>query len=216
VDVLKLLYRAHSDTEELNVADQPDSPVDRDIVKQRAERAWRLLESWRVIPGVDLRTAIVDPNACSIDHDGAPTEPVVKGPVDEAALVAWVTQARSLAQAADRLMVCDREIGRVLAYAPQDTDGTWPARPVRNLIESLQNQDIESALSTEVRNRRGVHVRGDDGAAERGLRDKYLAMAAQVQRDCPRTAAIIREVADDYDAEARAEDRAGRHREFAT
>ena len=130
------------------------------------------------------------------------------GEVDPEELDSWVETARNLAREAQRSEVADAQIGRVLAHAGGDEDGTWPKRPVRDLIESLSSSELESGCQAEVYNSRGPTSRGllDGGAQERELVKKYDDLASQIRDGWPRTAAILSSLARGYEREARRND----------
>jgi len=127
------------------------------------------------------------------------------GTVDGDALAAWVARVLSAAEASGRGEIAEIHVGEVLANAPDDPDGTWPCRPVRDLLEALQNTRVERGLMLRVMNRRGVTVRGveDGGAQETDLADEYRARAAAVADAWPRSAAVLRALAQSYDADGR-------------
>ncbi|UCJ12528.1 MAG: hypothetical protein JWS08_01495 [Phormidium sp. PBR-2020] len=81
--------------------------------KTFAKLAWDLLESWNQMPGVQ-------------EDDS----------VDAEFLREWVIGARKLAAECGRTEIADIYIGNSLASSPTDeTDGVWPHRAVRDLIE---------------------------------------------------------------------------------
>ncbi|MBX3357311.1 MAG: hypothetical protein KF745_02675 [Phycisphaeraceae bacterium] len=214
VELLQLVYRAKGEA----VPDEPATPEtpssNADQRRLRARQAWKLLEAWHVVPGLDLRTARPTVPASAASSDDAATKPAVEGTVDEKALGEWIDSARRLAGDCDRLDLCDSHIGKVLAFAPADEDGAWPCAPVRQRIERLASQRLESGLAIAIHNRRGVHYVGPTGAPERKMRDAYRAMAAKLERDSPRTAAVLRSVADGYETAGKQRDAEGRRDEF--
>jgi len=111
-----------------------------------------------------------------------------------------------LANDCDRLVVCDLQIGEVLAYAPEDPDGRWPCEPVRNLIEKLASAEIERGLAIGICNKRGAFCRAKGGDQERALAAKFRRYAEPLHSRWPRTAGVLVGVADDYEREARLED----------
>jgi hypothetical protein len=160
-----------------------DAP--RAVDQNVARNAYRLLNEWSVTPGTtDERT------------------------VDEQALGAWVTEARQRLGEAKRREVGDTHIGKVLARAPEDPDGTWPTRPVRTLIERVASTDIESGMGTQIITDRGVTTRGllDGGAQERTLAEKWRDRAHRIRDGWPRTAAVLDSVATSYEHQAREND----------
>lgn len=151
----------------------------------RGQVSLTLLHSWKALPG--------------LDDDGS-TDP------DE--LVNWVFRARELLSARGREGIGDILIGRQLRYASAGQDGAWPAEPLRDLIERLANEEIEQGLITEVLNSRGMTTRSltEGGEQERALEAEYQSYAAVVGDRWPRTAAILRRVANIYGHRARRED----------
>ncbi|MBI4322463.1 MAG: hypothetical protein HY675_28555 [Chloroflexi bacterium] len=148
--------------------------------KAKATLGYQLLDSWRGPPGCN------------------------EGIVDEEALTAWVNVARSLARTNKRDRIADRQIGRILRYVPDDPDGLWPHRAVRDLIERIESRDLEAGLELGQRNSRGVTRREltDGGAQERALQTRYLDHAQQMNARWPRTAAMLRRIARSYAEEA--------------
>ena len=109
------------------------------------------------------------------------------GGVDPAALRHWVTRVLELAAASGRRKVAEALIGQILASAPADDDGTWPCRPVRDLLEELQSERAERNLAARLYNRRGVTVRDpeDGGRQERKLAEQYRAQATAFSDSWP-------------------------------
>ena len=185
VDVVCRVYRprlvpeSEEETEE-EVRPEPDEPE-----QATAENAYRLLSEWRTLPG--------------LLHDGL---------LDPERLNSWVDAARAALRDERRLEIGDEHIGRVLASSPQDADEAWPARPVRDLLERVQSPHLEDGLRTQILNSRGVTSRDPlaGGDQERHLAEHYRGLAAQFDDRWPRTAAVLRQVAESYDRGARRED----------
>jgi hypothetical protein len=161
--------------------DDSSRTVDQNAVRN----AYRLLNEWSVTPGTNEERT-----------------------VDEKALEAWVTEARQRLNEAKRREVGDMHIGKVLARAPEDPDGTWPTHPVRTLIERLASTDIESGMGSQILNDRGVTTRGllDGGAQERTLAERWRDRAQRIRDGWPRTAAVLDSVATSYEHQAREHD----------
>ncbi len=151
----------------------------------RAQGGDKLLKTWRQTPG---RT-----EEDSLDPD---------------ALRVWVSKAREATYASGRGKICDYLVGKIFASAPDGTDGVWPDVAVRNLIEELENEEIESSMEVTIYNRRGVVTRSPDegGEQERRLVEKYGGYADQLGDRWPRVAAVLRRIADRYVSEARQRD----------
>lgn len=148
----------------------------------RAHYAWELLNSWQQVPG--------------IREDGT---------VDAAVLREWVDAARAALAASGRGDIGDQRIGHVLRYAPVGEDERWPAEGVRDLLEALRSEQIEIGLSVEMRNSRGVTSRSptEGGDQERRLAGDLRADATALGVRWPRIAAVLNDVAESYEAEAR-------------
>jgi hypothetical protein len=119
-------------------------------------------------------------------------------------LRSWISEVRRLAKEADRAVITDQQIGQILAYAPSDAaDHAWPSKPIRDLIEGLAADQVEIGIAICRFNQRGVSWRAvyDGGTQERGLASQYRDWA-EVARHWPRTSALLRQIADDWDAHA--------------
>jgi len=150
-----------------------------------ATYGYYLLKSWRWVPGRR--------------DDGG---------LDAAALASWMREARRLLAAGGRSAIGDQMIGQVLGHSQPAADGAWPDVPVRDLIEEVGSDDMDLGLHTEVINSRGVTSRGltDGGAQERSLVERYNAYAQAMSDRWPRTAALLRRIAQYYDDFGRRED----------
>jgi hypothetical protein len=197
VEVLSLIYRARPGETETDERDEETSPApepgdssedsqEAQVKAVFAERAWSLLWHWHQMPGVR--------------EDGT---------VDEEHLKNWVAQARNLAKERERSVITLIHIGHALAHSPRDEDGAWPHRAVRDIIEEIANPRLESGFQCQVFNNRGVTSRGltDGGAQERVLVERYEKDATQIADMWPRTASVLRGIAEDYRRHAEREDR---------
>jgi hypothetical protein len=185
VQVIAAVYRAKGSE------DLPAPDNDAGDRASRARNAYRLLSSWGQPPGL------------SGDH------------IDTDELHLWLAEAKRLLEESGRLDVGLVHIGHVLASAPPDPNGDWPPQVVRDLLEELHSEEVESGLATEILNRRGVTSRRPEegGAQEEELSRKYRADADRYADVWPRVAAILRDLARSYEADARRnEDSAERFR----
>lgn len=129
--------------------------------------------------------------------------------VDEQSLNDWIDRVRTAAHDSPIESAAEYRIGTVLANAPSDQDGVWPCESVRDAIERVNSDLVDQALETTVINRRGLVSRNleDGGAQEHGLAQKYAATATRVADGWPRTAGVLRKLANHYEFDARHEDR---------
>jgi transposase-like protein len=151
----------------------------------RARLAFSVLRNWRTVPGQS--------------GDGS---------IDARHLTEWVRSARLALSDCGRAPIGDEQIGAVLSASPPGLDGVWPAEPVRDLIETIGNQRIDTGFHIGKANRRGITSRGvfDGGAQERELERQYQALADRIATRWPRTARILRGIAEDYGREAKRND----------
>ena len=129
------------------------------------------------------------------------------GGVDCERLDGWVRDVRERLAEIDRSDIGDQMIGAALAASPADPDGTWPGLAVRDLIERLDSDSIDTGVFVAVRNRRGVTSRSltAGGGQERALAQHYHEQRLRF-RQWPRTAAIFAGLAQSYEREADQED----------
>ena len=163
---------------------------EEEVSPQIAQRAWQVLDSWNVTPG-----SIGDRS-------------------DRASLVEWVEVVREEAKEVDRLEKCDDRIGHMLVWSSIceegltsiDEDGAWPAEPVRDIIEGIASEALDSGFRLAVHNARGAVWRGPGGQQERELAEKYRRWAGLIAGRWPRTGTILRRIAQDYESEGRSWD----------
>jgi hypothetical protein len=157
-----------------------EQPGDAEQRREFASRAFSLLRSWRRCP------------TTGPDRKADPT-----------ALRRWVDDARAALAQGGRLGPGDSEIGQSLAWAAPDDDGMSPPRAVRDLLEEIRSDRLDRGLEIGIYNRRGVTSRGifEGGKKEDGLAAHYRD-AADAARDWPRTAKLLRRLADSYERDA--------------
>lgn len=127
--------------------------------------------------------------------------------VDASALSRWIDRVRELALASDRIEIADIYIGHLLAHAAEDADGVWPHRAVRDQIERLKSDELERGIQTERFNMRGAHWIDPyaGGVEERAFAERNRDYALKAAR-WSRTAAMLRRIAESWDAFARHQD----------
>jgi hypothetical protein len=161
---------------------EPDEQLDHTAAK--ATSAFRLINSWHICPGES------------------------QGSVDREPLQNWVARARAKLHDSGRGLMGDQQIGPALAESPHGADGAYPYEYLREIIEELSDQEIERGFEVRVFNNRGVTTRGltDGGKQERVQADSYRGYADTINDSYPRTAAMLRRIADSYQNQARRED----------
>lgn len=176
VELIKLAFRAKCERE-------TNQPIDESI-KNQAETAYDLLRKANVLPG---------------DSGGV---------INADALNQWVDDARKLLQEADRATIGDDQIGSYLSHSPVGSDGVWPHEAVRSVIERVKSPQLDLAIRIGKQNARGMTSRSpwDGGKQERDLAAQYYSDAKKIELIYPKTAEILRNIARDYDNEARRQD----------
>jgi hypothetical protein len=171
----------------LSLAFKPKAEdIEQQVLPHVALNAFRLLQDWRQIPGSD------GPG----------------GEVSEERLRSWITEVRRLLIESDRVSIGDNHLGKVFSHSRIDADGTWPTRPVRNAIEELGSADLEDGLHTGTVNKRRITSRGlgENGDQARKLAQDFDDQADAIMDEWPRTAAILRSLAEGYRVDARTHD----------
>jgi len=128
--------------------------------------------------------------------------------LDGAVLKDWVSRARALFAERGRSESGDRAIGTVLAGSPSAPGGTWPAEPVRDVLDVADGGSLREGFAIGMANNRGMTVRDsyEGGQQERDLAQRYRGWARQVNVGWPRVAALLRDYADQLDREGRRND----------
>ncbi len=185
VDVLSRVYRPRPPEGSTEESEEEAEPEADETEQALATNAYRLLSDWRTVPG--------------LREDGT---------IDADLLNTWVDEARPALRDTGRLGIGDEHIGRVFASSPPDPDGSWPPHAVRDLLERVQSSHMEDGLRLQIFNDRGVTTRAllAGGEQERTLAERYHEQSEQFVDRWPRTAAILRELAESYERSARRED----------
>jgi hypothetical protein len=164
-----------------NESTSEDSDENNEYHRELAKLAGQLLNEWKQIPGASA-----------------------DGTINKETLNSWVFRAREMATECDLSDWADIFIGNLLAFSPPDTDGTWPHKIVRDLIEELESTNIEDGWRTQILNNRGIFSMSsiDGGKQERELVEKYMQYFRQFKNQWPRTATVLRDVASRYNQDA--------------
>lgn len=148
-----------------------------------AAQSYRLLSSFHTIPGEMNNT------------------------IDEPTLFSWVNEVRKLANESGRDDIVDLYIGQLLAHSkPNLTSGSWPPAAVASVLEQIASDNIEDGIVTERFNMRGVYVKpdGEGGLQEREFALRYRQWAGQATSI--RTAAMLEQIAERWEEDAKRAD----------
>ncbi len=195
VEMIARMYAPADESMPSGPADGAEAGTAGALAAVAASKAWTVLHHWRRIPG--------------LRDDGT---------VDSGVMQDWITQALEELTKQELLTLGSGYIGEMLAKAPaesSDEHGIVPPPAVRDVLEALRSSgieprtsDIEHGLARGISNLRGVHSRGlmDGGNDELELADRYRGQADIVGDRWPRTARVLRLVANSYDSRGRIHD----------
>jgi hypothetical protein len=133
-------------------------------------------------------------------------------PVDGERLKTWVARVRELAGEVHRSDAAESVIGQILAHSIPDEDGSWPATPIRDVIQSSPGEELGDGFVMGTRNLRGIYSRSmeEGGRQEHELAEKYENWKSRVADRWPIVASLLERVAESYRIEARREDERSR------
>lgn len=117
-------------------------------------------------------------------------------------LLNWVLEARRRCSEIDRVDISDYCIGRLLARKPAANEGSWPALPICEVLETVATDGVASGFRTGVANLRGAVWRGEGGDQERELASQYRAWAEPLDTEFPFVSQVLESIARRYDEEA--------------
>ncbi|QMU28801.1 hypothetical protein [Adhaeribacter radiodurans] len=177
LEVLKWVYMP----KDKELVEEERQGLSEEIIGNRAMQAYKLLDSWKRIPGVNEL-----------------------GEIDKDNLENWVKEARKLAQEADRIEVADAQIGQLLAQYPEK-GSDWPPDEICQMIEMVNTDSIKRNFSSATHNKRSFSSRGpfDGGNIERGHAEYFSKLAKGHRRKHPIIARIFDGLVDGYLREAK-------------
>ena len=125
------------------------------------------------------------------------------GEINVEGLQAWVSEVRRQSKECGRVEAADICVGQLLSQKPTENDGSWPCRPICQVIEAVATEGIASGFYAGVANSRGAVMRAEGGGQERELAAKYRAWAEPLYFEFPFVASqVLERIAKSYDQEA--------------
>lgn len=155
-NVLEWVYM--TETEAKTPPDKREARAQSEAESRRTEKAWRLLDEWNVVPGVDAT-----------------------GSFDGTRFNEWVEEAFALARAGDRLESAKMVLGSVVVHAPQVSD-FWMPHEVAQLMERPENASMLRAFESAKHNSRGIHWFDKTMKEDQDLATQYRKKAEQADR----------------------------------
>lgn len=172
-ELIQLIYLSKNDRRKEVKANSQDKAI--------ATNAWRLLNDWKLVPG--------------IQDDGT---------FNANFFNSWVQKVKETCTESGHLDVAMLNIGEILIHAPQDPDGLWIHRAVAEALNGRESEAMRSGYNTATYNSRGVHTVDPTGSQERELAERFRKKANEVENATfSRFATTLRELADSYEHEAK-------------
>jgi len=169
-ELIQLIYRA-KDAE-------PEEPSEQR--RNMATNAYRLLSSWRVVPGTRA-----------------------DGEFELDAFTGWLTAMEEIVNTSGHYDVAMIQLGDVLVNSPEGPDGLWIHPVIAEAMNKRERSSLRDGYSTGIYNSRGVHTVDPEAKPERALAEKYRQRADQVENaGYQRLATTLRGVVDSYDRDA--------------
>ena len=165
------------------VASPADDCVFTEGERTLAQQAYKLLGMLSRIPGQD-ENGILNPDK----------------------LREWVQQAQEYCGAKGYRSQGDHHIGRLLSQAPVGEDGAWPCEPVREALEDVLNEGIETGIKVGRRNWSGAYWMPEGGAQDREFASQYEEWSKMCSYSHPRVSAVLKGLAEDHKNEAHWQD----------
>lgn len=171
-EVLRMVFRSKKSNQTARELNEQE--------KNQALNAYRLLDEWRIPPGVE--------------KDGS---------FNGVKLSNWLGMVKKKCEETGHLDMALLQVGKVLLYGPPAPDGFWIHPAIADVLNAKDANKEREGYSIEIYNSRGVHSVDPSGKAELELAEKYLKQADEVEnRGYYRFAITLRELAHSYQREA--------------
>ncbi len=187
-ELIKYFYKPRNEEKK-----DKDESLPAQLIERRAHLAEQLFESWTTVPGSDS-----------------------DGQIEYQKLKAWVDRARELCQKIDREEGGDNQIGQVLAHSFSKEESIWPPESVCKIIDEIQSERLNNSFTVEIYKKREVVSKSssEGGQKERELAEQFKEYAENWSIRYPTTASLLREVAEDYENQAKREDKRAERRDL--
>lgn len=147
--------------------------------KHVAERAYHLLQVWKIPPGTDAVGTLV-----------------------AAECTGWIAETKRLARETGHLEIALSFIGKVLIHAAPDQD-LWIDLHVAKILDSPDHDEMREGFCTALFNARGAHG-FSSGKAERSIAKRYFDQAQACEdQQLHRLANSLRGLAKSYERDAK-------------
>ena len=148
--------------------------------RSRASNAWRLLNGWRYVPG--------------LEDDGS---------FDADQFTNWLEDVKETSNKTGHLKVTLIQVGHVLIHCPPDPGGLWIHTVVADALNQYDADPMRGGYSTSAYNARGVHGVDPAGKPELELAEQYYQKAEDIENaGYQRFAVTLRDLAKGYERES--------------
>lgn len=173
-EVIRLIYRSKKIQEQ----EEKETPEQNENI---LKNAWDLLYKWRTPPGSQRN-----------------------GSFDDQKFKSWLETVMEMCKETGHLEVALINIGKILYYSQSDATGFWINKPVTEVLNRKDVDEIRSGYRTEVFNSRGVHMVDPTGKPEFELAEIYRKRADETENNgYQRFAVTLRQIAESYEEEGR-------------
>ncbi|MCK4814385.1 hypothetical protein KA005_01335, partial [bacterium] len=146
-----------------------------------ATNAYRLLRGWQTPPGLQS-----------------------DGQFSAEKFTNWLDAVIAMTKKSGHLEVALSQIGGVLIHVPAEEDGLWIQSSVAEALNRRDLEKLRDGYRIGVYNLRGVHWVDPEAKPEIELAGKYRQYAENIDaKGFPRFATTLRDIADEYDREAK-------------
>ena len=128
------------------------------------------------------------------------------GKIDTSELKKWLYEVRHICNEQARTVMGDQCLGKLLARAPSDEDGSWPCKAVCEAMEEIGSPEISKGFIVEALNSRCTFWLGEGGREQRDLAAKYRACTEHLFFDYPYVYGVLKQIANAYDQGAKFHD----------
>jgi hypothetical protein len=151
-EIIRTIFRSDREME----SDQRPEPTEEQ--RAIARNAYRLLDSWRTVPGADAT-----------------------GSISAGSLASWIDMVKDSLKASGHLDVGLLKAGGVFVHSPADPGGLWMHRVIADVLNRDDMGELRKGYSTAVYNSRGTHWVDPTGAPEKQLAENYARRADEVE-----------------------------------
>jgi len=171
-EIIRMIYRSETKV--------PEKKESTEREKMIATNAWRLLNGWRIPPGLE-----------------------VDGGFSVEKFEFWIKSVRNISSDTGHQKSALSKAGAVLVYTPADQNGLWINHAVALELNRSDSDALRSGYRTKLFNMRGAHFVDPEGKPEKKIASEYREKANAVEGEgYHRIARMLNDLAESYDKQA--------------